>query len=277
MNWRANLLALAVYCLLGLLAGAAVFFTMRQWRYDVRQAETSLLDSSDAGGDEPAAMHLDRPGTASARPGGDGRTETGDLALLRALLDERTEQLNAIRRRLAAAEKRRDELQRRYDRVLEMMDDWVAMVETMNETSSSEPEVGADSGTGETAPDRSLDTEQVERRINDLQEELAAMAIDLAERESQLADLTEELIEQQAKLERITTRLLRPAIEKVLPELQAMLADARTDVRKWACELVIALGPAARDVEPALKTLLEAETDDEVKQLAGRALDAIAD
>ncbi len=277
MNWRANLLALAVYCLLGLLAGAAVFFTMRQWSYDVRQAETSLLDSSDAGGDEPVAMHLDRPGTASARPGGDGRTETGDLALLRALLDERTEQLNAIRRRLDAAEKRRDELQRRYDRVLEMMDDWVAMVETMNETSSSEPEAGADSGTGETAPDRSLDTEQVERRISDLQEELAAMAIDLAERESQLADLTEELIEQQAKLERITTRLLRPAIEKVLPELQAMLADSRTDVRKWACELVIALGPAARDAESALRTLLEAETDDEVKQLASRALDAIAD
>ena len=279
MNWRTNLLALAVYSLLGIIAAAAVYVTMRQWSYDVREANSSLLDATNppASAESSQAAHLDRSVTVPLPDQGDTGASS-DLALLRTLLDERTEQLNAIRRRLEAAEKRRDELQKRYDRVLEMMDDWVAMVETMDdsgeETSDSQTPA---SGSTESSPQDQVSTETVERRVRDLQEELAALAIDLEQRDSQLADLSEQLIEEQAKWEYVAARLLRPLADRLVAPLQTMLADDRRDVRRWACELIIELGPAVRETEESLKELLESETDGTVRRLARDALEAIAD
>ena len=279
MNWRTNLLALAVYSLLGVIAAAVVYITMRQWSYDVRQANSSLLDptTSPVPGESSQAAHLDRSVTVPLPNQGDTGA-SNDLVLLRTLLDERTEQLNAIRRRLEAAEKRRDELQKRYDRVLEMMDDWVAMVETMDDSDEKSPDSDTPaSGSTESSPQEQVATETIERRVRDLQEELAALAIDLEQRDSQLAELSEQLIEEQAKWEYVAARLLRPLADRLVASLQTMLADDRRDVRRWACELIIELGPAVRETEESLKELLESETDGTVRRMARDALEAIAD
>ena len=279
MNWRTNLLALAVYSLLGVIAAVVVYTTMRQWSYDVRQADSSLLDttspSADAGSSQ--AAHLDRSVTVPM-PDRDDPGASSDLALLRTLLDERTEQLNAIRRRLEAAEKRRDELQKRYDRVLEMMDDWVAMVETMDDPGEEIPDSQTPkSHSSESPPQDQVPSETIERRVRDLQEELAALAIDLEQRDSQLAELSEQLIEEQAKWQYVAARLLRPLADRLVVPLQTMLADDRRDVRRWACELIIELGPAVRETEESLKELLESETDTSLRRMARDALEAIAD
>ncbi len=276
MNWRMNLLALAVYAALGIVAGTAVFFTMRQWSRDTIQASNQQPLTSSGDDEQSTAAHLDQPlerSTTDGRPRGD----SSDVALLRTLLDERLQQISSLRQKINAAKQQREDLQERYDRMLAMMEDWLQLVDTMDSSTPNENAPPQQSLPPEEAPAGKRSLAEVERRMADLQEELTTMALELAERETQIDDLTDQLIERESTIPLIASRLLRPVADQIVPRLNTMLGDNNVLVRKTACELILTIGPAAQGTEDALRTLADSETNAEVKKLAAAALEAIAD
>ena len=273
MNWRLNLLALTIYTVFGLVAGAVVYFGLGNWGRELDR-QTALPADDSNGMSKVPARHLDLREDEPARSETISPEGATEAKLLSKLLAERTDQVADLRRKLQAADKRVEDMRQRYDRVLVMMQDWLQFAEAVP---MGGPETGASRPAATDSSSEPAAASDMERRALDLREELAEITLELREREEQLADATVQVIEHDAMLNVVVQRLLKPSIDQVIPRLSNLLLDRRVEVRRWACQLIASIGPAARDSEDALKTLLQSETDEEVKAAANRALEAIAD
>ena len=274
MNWRINLFALSIYAMLCIIGGAVVFLGIRQWDRQLSQSIQLTHQNKPTTGSVPARrMNLplgNLPTTNVPRA-----MAEADAELLENLLAQRNQQVSELRQDIQTIDHELKDLKNRYDEVIEMTEEWFDVIEMIpiGEIAASKSDL-AEEPTEETvfAPDQLPTNREV-----DMQDELTEMALQLSEQEVELEFLASRLTEREAMLVALITSVMKPTAETLVPQLSQMLLDRRPEVRKWACEVIIALGPSAHNAEDALRLLLDSENEPEIKAAANLALDAIAD
>ena len=274
MNWRINLFALSIYAMLCIIGGGVVFLGIRQWDRQLSQAIQLTHQEEPTTGSVPARrMNLplgNLPTTNVPRP-----MAAADAELLESLLAQRNQQVSELRQDIQTIDHELKDLKNRYDEVIEMTEKWFDVIEMIpiGEIAASKSDL-EEEPTEEPvfAPDQLPTDREVA-----MQDELTGMALQLSEQEVELEFFTNRLTEREAMLAALITSVMKPTAETVVPQLSKMLLDRRPEVRKWACEVIIALGPSAHNTEDALRLLLDSENEPDIKAAANLALDAIAD
>jgi hypothetical protein len=116
----------------------------------------------------------------------------------------------------------------------------------------------------------------MELRLNELTAELASANGRIAELEEEAGLEIAGLVDEGSFLRDAAATTLARVGAAAVPALVDMLADPRPEARKWAAEMLGALGPEGRDAIPSLIEALS-DSDEEVRSSVLRALRSVRD